>query len=38
VTFMPALIRGVGKYYKEKLVVYVSGNEVHVRFLSGIGA
>ena len=32
VALMPGLIRGVGKYYQEKLIVSVVGNAVHVHF------
>lgn len=32
VALMPGLIRGLGKYYKERLTVRVVGNAVHVRF------
>ncbi|WP_263378268.1 heme NO-binding domain-containing protein [Granulicella paludicola] len=32
VQFMPALVRGVGKYYKEKINVSLSGNKVRVQF------
>jgi hypothetical protein len=32
VMLMPALIRGVAKYYKEKLNVEAVGNTLHVRF------
>ncbi len=32
VQFMPALVRGVGKYYKEKVNVSLSGNKVRVQF------
>jgi hypothetical protein len=32
VALMPGLIRGVGKYFKEKLSVETIGNAVHVRF------
>ena len=32
VILMPALIRGVGKYYKERLTAQVVGNAVHVHF------
>jgi hypothetical protein len=32
VALLPALIRGVGKYYKENLTVTVVGNAVHVQF------
>ena len=32
VILMPGLIRGVGKYYKERLTARVVGNAVHVQF------
>jgi hypothetical protein len=32
VAFMPALIRGVAKYYKEKVVVNTTGNSIRVQF------
>jgi hypothetical protein len=32
VAFMPALVRGVGKYYKEKVNVRLTGNTVRVQF------
>jgi hypothetical protein len=32
VALMPGLIRGVGKYYNEKLIVKTVGNAVHVQF------
>jgi len=32
VALMPGLIRGLGKYYNEKLTVRVVGNAVHVKF------
>jgi hypothetical protein len=32
VALMPGLVRGVAKYYKEKLTVSVAGNAVHVQF------
>jgi hypothetical protein len=32
VALMPALVRGVGKYYKERLDVSLSGNDVVIRF------
>ncbi len=32
VALMPGLIRGVGKYYKERLDVSLTGNDVHIKF------
>jgi hypothetical protein len=32
IALMPGLVRGVAKYYKEKLTVSVTGNAVHVQF------
>ncbi len=35
VAFMPALIRGIAKYYKEQVDVKTSGNTLRVQFISG---
>lgn len=32
VGFMPSMIRGLGKYYKEKVDVQLKGNDLHIRF------
>jgi hypothetical protein len=32
VAFMPGLIRGVGKYFKEDLEVSLVGNDIEVKF------